>query len=160
MEHQSFIGVGSNLGEKIANIMKAIDTLSNSPDIALLKIASLYQTEPLGYCQQEFFVNTVIHVETSLIPRDLLRLLLDIEDAMGRKRTVRWGPRIIDLDILLFDSITVKERDLEIPHPRLTERAFVVVPLAEINPNIVLPGGDRAADLGARLMAQQQVTKL
>ncbi len=159
-KQKAFIGAGSNQGDKVQNINRALELLNSNPAVSLLKVASLYKTEPVGYTQQDWFVNTVAEIETSLNPRELLDLLMSIERKMGRRRLIRWGPRNIDLDILLYDTLTIKEPDLEIPHPRLTERAFVVVPLAEIYPDLILPGGFTASELGAKLQKEQQVVKL
>lgn len=158
---RAFIGIGSNQGDKIKNINNALGLLNNNkPEVALIKVASFYKTEPVGYLEQDWFINTVAEIETILAPRDLLKLLMFIEEKMGRRRAIRWGPRNIDLDILLYGALMVKEPELEIPHPRLTERAFVVVPLAEINPDMILPGGVKAYRLGAKLQAEQQIVKL
>lgn len=155
-----FIGAGSNQGDKVQNISQALELLNSNPGVSLLKVASFYKTEPVGYTQQDWFVNTVAEIETNLKPKELLDLLMSIEKKMGRRRLIRWGPRNIDLDILLYGALTIKESDLEIPHPRLTERAFVVVPLAEIYPELILPGGFKASELGAKLQIEQQIIKL
>jgi len=156
----AFVGLGTNMGDKRANIKKAIAVLGGMKTVHIAGVAPVYRTAPVGYTAQDWFLNTVVKVETYLSPRELLAKLLGIEEKMGRKRTIRWGPRVIDLDLLLYGDRVVKEKDLVVPHPRLTERAFVVVPLADLAPDLILPGGKRAAQLAADLMKEQQVEKV
>jgi 2-amino-4-hydroxy-6-hydroxymethyldihydropteridine diphosphokinase len=132
-----FIAFGSNLGDRQANLRTAIDLLPNSVEI--LKGSSIYETPPWGYADQPSFLNQVIEVSTTLRPVCLLRKLKHIERKIGRKKTFRYGPRLIDLDILFYGERVIHRRKLQIPHPRLHERAFVLVPLAEIAPNFVHP---------------------
>ena len=127
-----YIALGSNLGDRAAQLAKAREMLAD--DIRVLKCSSIYQTEPWGYSEQDDFFNQVLECETDLSPMRLLRRLKRIEKRMGRKKTFRNGPRVIDLDILFFDSLILDTRRLVIPHPRLHERAFVLVPMTEINP--------------------------
>lgn len=159
MAERAFIGLGSNLGRKEENIRRALDLLAGDGRISLVAVAPLYRTGPVGYLDQDWFLNTVAELETGLPPHDLLKLLMDIENRMGRERTVRWGPRVIDLDILLYGGRSVSMPDLEIPHPRLEERAFAVVPLAFLHPGMVLPGGRKAADLAAELAKGQSIER-
>jgi len=123
------------------------------PETRLVRGSSLYRNPPAGYLDQPEFVNAVARIETRLAPRDLLEQLLAIERAHGRVRDFPNGPRTLDLDILLYGERTVREPELTIPHPRMVERAFVLVPLAEIAPETVMPGGARVADLVAKLDA-------
>jgi len=148
-----FIGLGGNLGDPAAQIRRAMRTLAAMPETRLVRRSSLYRNPPAGYLDQPEFVNAVARIETRLAPRDLLEQLLAIERAYGRARDFPNGPRTLDLDILLYGERTVREPRLTIPHPRMLERAFVLVPLAEIAPETVVPGGGRIADLAAKLDA-------
>jgi 2-amino-4-hydroxy-6-hydroxymethyldihydropteridine diphosphokinase len=132
-----YIALGSNLGDRAANLAKAREMLTD--DIQVLKRSSIYQTAPWGYSEQDDFYNQVLECETSLRPLILLNRLKKIEKKMGRKETFRNGPRVIDLDILFYDDLILKTRRLVIPHPGLHERTFVLVPMAEINPGFVHP---------------------
>ena len=149
----AFIGLGSNLGDPPAQIQCAIQTLAALPTTRFVRRSSLYRNPPAGYLDQPEFVNAVARIETRLAPRDLLEQLLAIERAHGRVRDFPNAPRTLDLDILLYGERTVREPGLTIPHPRMLERAFVLVPLAEIAPDAVVPGGGRIADLAAKLDA-------
>ena len=134
-----YISLGSNLGDRAGNIKKTVEELSADKKLKIREKSAVYETEPVGGSPQDYFLNQVIGIETNLTPHDLLRSLLEIERKLGRKRGIRWGERLIDLDILLFDDLILKEFDLEIPHPRLFRRKFVLVPLAEINPELYHP---------------------
>ncbi len=131
-----YIGIGSNLGERNENCLKAIERL-NSKGIIVKKQSSLYETEPWGVKDQPKFINMVIEAETVLTPEKLLKTLKNIEKEFGREETYKWGPRIIDLDVLLYDDLTIDEPDLKIPHPHMLERDFVINPLSEISPEII-----------------------
>jgi 2-amino-4-hydroxy-6-hydroxymethyldihydropteridine diphosphokinase len=133
-----YLSLGSNIGERAANIARAVAALAGS-SVRVVKRSALYETEPVEFLAQDWFLNCVVEVETDLAPGELMRALLDIERSMGRERVLLKGPRIIDMDILLHGSRVVREEDLEIPHPRMTERRFVLVPLAEIAPGVVHP---------------------
>lgn len=156
----AFIGMGSNLGDRKENLRRAVRALKLAPDILVKRVASLYRTAPVGVPDQPDFLNTVAEITTTLSPRELLVRLLAIEKNLGRVRGERWGPRVIDLDLLLYDKTEIVTEDLVIPHPRLEKRAFVVVPLAELAPDLVLPGGTRAALLAAKLMQEQLVERV
>lgn len=134
------------MGDRKANLERALDELAAHPRIDVVKVSSFHETAPVGYVDQPDFLNAVAQVETSLTPRELSEAVHSIEDQMGRKRTIRWGPRVIDMDILLFDDMQVDEEGLQIPHPRMMERSFVLEPLAEIAPDLVLPDGRTAKD--------------
>jgi 2-amino-4-hydroxy-6-hydroxymethyldihydropteridine diphosphokinase len=131
-----FIGLGSNLGEREKNCEEAIRLIGES-GITVVSRSSMYETEPWGVQDQPLFINMVICVRTEREPSELLRELKVVEKKMGRNETKKWAPRIIDLDILLYDDITVDEQDLKIPHPYMFDREFVIKPLSEIAPEVV-----------------------
>lgn len=134
-----FIGLGSNIGKRERNVVDAIEMLSKEDGIIVKKVSSLYETEPEGVEDQEWFINAVARVETSIVPLELLRALKNIESLMGRGKSIRWGPRKIDIDILLYGSLVINYPELIIPHPLMHRRAFVLVPLAEIAPEVIHP---------------------
>ncbi len=136
-----FLGLGSNLGDPKANLCEAVERLSALPEIRLVRLSSLYLTAPVGYTDQPDFINAVAEIETDLSPTELQAFTKGIERDMGRTRNFRWGPRVIDIDLLLYDAVEISTPELTIPHPRMTERAFVVEPLAEIAPDLPLPVG-------------------
>lgn len=142
-----YIGLGSNIGPREENIYKAIRKLNEHPQVKVIKNSALYETEPFGYKQQPAFLNAVIEIETLLEPVALLELCLKIENDIGRVRQTHWGPRIIDIDILLFNEVNSNTDDLVLPHPGLTQRNFVLVPLAEISSNRPIVGNKTAAQL-------------
>ena len=129
-----YLSLGSNIGERAENIARAVAALA-ALGVRVVKRSALYETEPVEFLAQDWFLNGVVEVETELSPGELMRALLEIERAMGRERVLPKGPRIIDMDILLNGSLLVREADLEIPHPRMAERRFVLVPLTEIAPS-------------------------
>jgi 2-amino-4-hydroxy-6-hydroxymethyldihydropteridine diphosphokinase len=133
-----YIGIGSNLGDRKANCMRAIELLAGK-GLVVRKESSLYETDPWGDKNQPKFLNMAIEIETELKPRDLLGILAGIEKKLGRKKSHKWGPRIIDLDILLYNSLTIDQDDLKIPHPFMHERDFVLKPLYEIAPDVKHP---------------------
>ena len=140
-----WLGLGSNIGDRAANLADALVHLARRGG-HLVRLSSVYETAPVGFTDQPDFLNMVICVDVALDPPEMLRACLAIESAMGRVRRQRWGPRIIDIDLLLWDGPPVETADLELPHPRMAERQFVLVPLAEIAPDLRLPDGRRAAD--------------
>ncbi len=133
-----YLGLGSNLGEREHNLRKSIELLEQR-GITVRKRSALFETKPWGVSNQPSFLNMALEVETSLAPRDLLIVLKSIETGMGRGEGVRWGPRIIDLDILLYNHIILDEDALKIPHPYMHEREFVLRPLSDIAPDVVHP---------------------
>jgi len=139
MGHIAYIGIGSNIGDKIHQCEKAILEILKIDRHKLLAKSSFYKTKPIGYTDQDWFVNGVIKIETDLEPADLLRALKDIESHLGRRETFRWGPREIDLDILFFDDKELHFGELQIPHPHLHERQFVLIPIIEIDRNFLHP---------------------
>jgi len=157
---KAFIGLGSNLGEREAMIRLALDDLARLPDTRLVRASSLYDTEPAGEVDQPNFLNAVAQIETELTARQLLWNLLLIEKRLGRVRTQKWGPRTIDLDLLLYGSLIVEEPDLVVPHPELTRRSFVLVPLVELDPLLVHPGtGDTLLNHLSRLTTRPPIKR-
>ncbi len=141
-----FVGIGSNLGDRSALLQQALDDCRMMPLTAVVCSSSVYETSPVGMHEQPQFLNAVIELSTSLVPLELLRQLKIIEKKLGRKDTTRWGPRTIDLDILLYDDSVIESDELTIPHPRMTERKFVLVPLVELDPAVVHPLEQKAVD--------------
>jgi 2-amino-4-hydroxy-6-hydroxymethyldihydropteridine diphosphokinase len=145
---RAFLGLGSNLGDRLGNLTTAVSLLDRDEDIRVVRSSRVYETDPVGGPEQPDYLNAVTEVETSLDePRALLERCLDVEREMGRVRSERWGPRVIDVDVLTFDEVDVDEPGLTIPHPRMHERGFVLVPLLELVADPVLPGGRRLKDL-------------
>ena len=153
----AFVGLGSNLGDPPAQIRCALLTLAALPETRLVRQSSLYGNPPVGHLDQPDFVNAVAQIETRLAPRELLAQLLDLERAHGRVRDYPNAPRTLDLDVLLYGELALHEPGLIIPHPRMLERAFVLVPLAEIAPGAIVPGKGRVADLLRKVDASGMV---
>lgn len=139
-----WIGLGANLGDRLGNIVSALGAVAWLPDTRLLAVSSVYDSAPLGRPDQPRFLNAVALLETDLDPHTLLRRLLAIERKQGRVRGERWGPRAIDLDILVYEGMELSTEDLTVPHPGAAERGFVLVPLAEISPDLRIPGTGKA----------------
>jgi 2-amino-4-hydroxy-6-hydroxymethyldihydropteridine diphosphokinase len=136
---KAYVGLGSNLGEREAQIRLALDDLARLPATRLTRASSLYDSEPVGEVDQPNFLNAVAELESQLTARQMLWNLLLIERRLGRVRTQHWGPRSIDLDLLLYGDLVVDEPDLQVPHPELTRRSFVLVPLIELDPLLTHP---------------------
>lgn len=136
---QAFISLGSNLGKREDSIERAVTALAQTPSVCVRRRSALYETEPIGIAEQPWFVNAVVEIETDLSPYELLAVCKQIERSLGRRERVRYGPREIDLDILLYNELILDEPDLQIPHAQLHRRRFVLVPLAEIAPRAVHP---------------------
>ncbi len=134
--HKAYLGLGSNIGDKKEYLTKAIILLEEHQSITLTLRSSLYETDPWGYTEQESFLNAVVEVSTKLSPIELLEYCQNIEQTLLRTREITWGPRTIDIDLLIYDSCTLATEKLTIPHPHITERAFVLAPLAEIAPKL------------------------
>lgn len=134
------VALGSNLGDKVANIDRAITLLTEREDIRLLARSRNYATDPWGKTDQDWFVNAAVAVATELSPRQLLARCKEIERQMGRVTTERWGPRVIDLDLLAYRDVTMSDEDLVLPHPHIAARAFVLAPLMDLAPDLVLGG--------------------
>ncbi|MDP9068482.1 MAG: 2-amino-4-hydroxy-6-hydroxymethyldihydropteridine diphosphokinase [Actinomycetota bacterium] len=143
----SYIGIGSNVGDRARFCRQAVQALADAEGIEVEAVSSLYETSPVGGPPQRSFVNVVVKIDTTLGPRDLLEACKRIEHRMGREPSdIRWGPRVADLDVLLYGDEKVGEPDLEIPHPRLRERRFALVPLLEVSPDVTDPWDTRLAD--------------
>lgn len=155
----AFVGLGSNLEDPVAQINQALRELSALASTRLVVCSSLYRSAPVGWADQPDFVNAVAAVETGLSPRELLAALLDLERRHGRVREFVNAPRTLDLDLLLYGDLTSDEEGLILPHPRMHERAFVLMPLTEIAPDCVIPGRGPAKELLAAC-AGQAVGKL
>jgi len=159
LPHRAYVALGANLGDPVAAIRLALDVLADLDGVELLASSSLYRTAPIGLAGQPDFINAVAEIATDLDPQSLLALLLGIEAAQGRIRQEKNGPRVIDLDLLLYDDLTLTLPELTLPHPRLHLRAFVLHPLAEIAPDLPLPGrGSVSAWLPA--VALQDIARL
>ena len=141
MSHLVYLALGTNLGDRLANLTSAIQALP--PTVQPLRVSRVYETLPWGYLDQPAFLNQVIQAQTELAPQDLLDWLKRLESDLGRQPGLRYGPRLIDLDILLYDDLQLVIPALTIPHPRLGERAFVLVPLADLAPDLRPAGMDR-----------------
>jgi 2-amino-4-hydroxy-6-hydroxymethyldihydropteridine diphosphokinase len=142
----AFLALGSNLGDRLATLQRAVDLLGASERIDVVRSSRVYETEPVGPAQPRY-LNAVLEVETALEPHALLERCLAVEAELGRERAERWGPRTLDVDVLTYDEREIHERDLEIPHPRMHERGFVLVPLRELTADPMLPGGRTLASL-------------
>jgi 2-amino-4-hydroxy-6-hydroxymethyldihydropteridine diphosphokinase len=147
---RAWLGLGGNLDDPQAAMAKALQAIDADPRTRVVAVSSVYRTPPWGKTDQPDFLNAVAGVETDLSPRDLLDLCLEAEKGLKRVRAERWGPRTIDIDLLLFDDLTINEPGLEVPHPRMTQRAFVLLPLAEIAQELKI-GGKTAAQFLATL---------
>jgi len=149
---RAYIGLGANLGDREATIRRALELLGERPGIRVAAVSTLRETEPWGFAEQPRFLNGAAALETTLTPRELLDALLAVERDLGRTREgPRYGPRTIDLDVLLYDDELVDEPGLTVPHPRLHERAFALEPLLDLDPELAVPGRGRVADLLAAL---------
>jgi 2-amino-4-hydroxy-6-hydroxymethyldihydropteridine diphosphokinase len=157
---EAFVGLGSNLGERVANVEAAIDRLAREPGLRLIARSSLYQSAPVGVLDQPWFVNAVAQVESVLSPERLLQVLQRLERDLGRRPTRRWGERAIDLDLLLYDDLELASERLTVPHPRLWERLFVLRPLAELAPGLRGPDGRAIEAIIAELERAQTVELL
>ncbi len=136
-----FLSLGSNLGNRMKSLQNAREALP--PFVTIQKISTVYETPPWGYTEQPPYLNQVIFGKTDLLPLELLKAIKEIETRLGRKKTFRFGPRSVDIDILLYDELILVTSSLVIPHPRMLQRGFVLVPLAEIAPNLIIPGTPR-----------------
>ena len=148
---RAYVGLGANLGPREETLRRAVELIDRTPGVDVLAVSELRETEPVGAVDQPPFLNGAVALETSLSARELLDLLLDVECELGRVRNERWGPRLVDLDLLLYGAETIDEPGLRVPHPRLHERRFALEPLAELDPDLVIPGRGRVSALVAAL---------
>jgi len=148
------------MGNRYDNIVNAINRLIRNPAIQLVNLSSIYETDPVGYEDQDLFLNMVIKVQTSLDAMELLDICLKIELDLGRKREIMWGPRTIDLDILTFNQENIESEKLNVPHPRMLERAFVLIPLVEIDENLRLPGVDKPLNILLNELPEREGVRL
>jgi 2-amino-4-hydroxy-6-hydroxymethyldihydropteridine diphosphokinase len=152
--HEAYVALGANLDDPLAQVRAGFEALDRLESTAVVRRSSLYRTAPVGYAEQPDFVNAVALLATELDAAALLRALLAIEERRGRVRDLPNGPRTLDLDLLLYDQASISQEDLVVPHPRMHERAFVLVPLLEIAPDIAIPGRGPAARCLAALDAR------
>jgi 2-amino-4-hydroxy-6-hydroxymethyldihydropteridine diphosphokinase len=148
---RAYVALGANLGPREVTIQRAVDLLAAADDVSVVAVSQLRETDPVGVVDQPAFLNGVVAVDTALDARTLLATLLEIERALGRVRGERWGPRTIDLDLLVFGEETLDEPGLTVPHPRLGERRFALEPLVELAPDLVAPGLGRVSQALAEL---------
>ena len=147
--NDSYLSLGSNMGDRLDMLKQAVRLLMEHPAVEVAAISSLYETEPVGFTAQDPFLNMVVHVRTGLTALELLDFCLEVEQHLQRKRLIRWGPRTIDLDILLYNQEKIASERLVVPHPRMHERAFVLIPLLEVNPS--LEGMPEPPEQGVRI---------
>jgi 2-amino-4-hydroxy-6-hydroxymethyldihydropteridine diphosphokinase len=147
----AFVGIGSNLGDREGNLRRAVELLSAEDGIDVVAVSEIRETDPVGPVEQGQFLNGAVRIETDLGPRELLERLLTVEQRLGRVRGERWGPRTIDLDLLVYGNQVVDEPGLTVPHPRLHERRFALEPLADLAPGLEIPGKGPISALLAEL---------
>ena len=136
--NRAYIGLGTNMGDRKVYLRQACKMLNEHEQINILKISKIYETKAWGYIQQEDFLNICVEIDTLLQPMQLLSVCHQIEENLNRKRTIRWGPRTIDVDILFFNNLISKDENLILPHPRIKERAFVIIPLMDLNTDLLI----------------------
>ena len=146
MGNIAYLSIGSNIGNRLETFQRALQLLDEHTEISIEELSSIYETDPVGYTDQACFLNAVIKINTCLKPEELLQTCLFIESQLGRKREIRWGPRTLDLDILLYNQENIETESLIVPHPRMQERAFVMIPLMELDSGIKLPNVNAALD--------------
>lgn len=151
----AYLSIGSNLGDRLANLAAGVRTVVAGGDVDLVAVSSVYETAPWGKLDQPAFLNACVAVRTALSPRELLQRCQAAEAALHRERQERWGPRTLDVDIALYGDQVVLYPDLIVPHPRLGERAFVIRPLLELDPRLELPGGRTVASLAPDVQDQE-----
>ena len=155
----AYIALGSNLDNPKQQVLNALDKITADEDISIIKISSIYETAPVGYDNQPHFINAVIEIKTSLTPLALLRRLLQIEIIQGRERPFPNAPRVIDLDLLIYNEVQMQTPELTLPHPRMHERGFVMLPFSEIAPDVLI-GEHGFAKILAQRCEHQGVVKL
>lgn len=151
------MGLGSNIGDRLNNLKAALKLLKEK--VETLRISSVYETEPVGMKDQPWFYNAVVEIKTNLEPSELLKLCKEVEKKLGRGKTAKWGPRKIDIDLLLYNNKTIVAENLAIPHPEIQKRVFVLLPLIEIVPDLVLPDGKKIAQILKEILFSEKVIK-
>jgi 2-amino-4-hydroxy-6-hydroxymethyldihydropteridine diphosphokinase len=154
-ERRTVLSLGSNLGDRLDNLQEAIDTLFDAPGLDFIGLSPVYETKPVGGPEQGDFLNVVIVANSQVAPKSLLERVLGIEESMGRTREVRWAPRTLDIDIIMMGDMISDDPDLLLPHPRAHERAFVLRPWCDVDPDATLPGHGRVSDLLPALADQE-----
>lgn len=154
--NRAYIALGSNIAPRMDYLRQAIEAIGDVKQMSVVKKSSIYETEPVGYENQENFLNQVIEITTQYSPLELLDACQLIENKLGRERDIKWGPRTIDLDILLYNQESIVTNQLIIPHPRMDSRAFVLVPLAELNPELIIPTTNNAVREQLSLISNQE----
>ena len=164
--HPAYVGIGSNLDGPAGQVRRALAALADVPQTRLVLQSSLFGSRPLGPAAQPDFVNAVAQIETRLSAKDLLATTLHIENLLGRTRTERWAPRVIDIDVLLYGDMRLSTPEITVPHPRMYDRAFVLVPLAELAPHLLVPTeagaepGETVTERAARLQGETRITRM
>lgn len=153
--HTAYLSLGTNMGDKKKNILEAIENISKLESTKVTAQSTILETEPFGYVEQDMFLNACIEIKTLFTAQELLEKLLEIEAEMGRVRVIKWGPRVIDLDILFFDDEVIGEKNLAVPHPWICERMFVLEPLCEIAPNFIHPLERKSIGVLKRLLEKE-----
>lgn len=155
----AYLGLGTNIGNRERNLKEAVKLLKAIENIEVIKASSVYETEPVGVKEQPWFYNCVVEIGTSLPPEQLLSTVKNIEQTMGRERTEKWGPRLIDIDILTYENQAGKDSSPILPHPEITKRAFVLMPLAEIAPNLSIKRDMTAKEILKKLTEHEKIIK-
>ncbi len=158
MQRNVYLSLGTNLGDRAENLRRAVSELESQLGTVLC-LSAAYETEPWGFVEQPAFLNMCAKLRSDKSPEDILKAVKDIELRMGRQKSVRWGPRLIDIDVLKVGRLARESGELQLPHPRMWERAFVAVPLAEIAPRMRVPGGKSLASLARQLDPEKKVIK-
>lgn len=154
------LGLGTNVGERELNLSRALQMMDSRYGINIKAVSSIYETAPYGVTDQADFLNMTVLVETGLKPLELLQACLSVEREMGRVRTRRWGPRIIDIDLLLYDDIKLSTAELTLPHPGIMQRGFVIIPLKDIAPDFFLPNGRTVSDTAVEFAGDEGAVRL
>jgi len=154
--HTAYIAIGSNMGDKDKNLNSAIELINSSDFNEVTKVSNFYETKPVGYLEQDEFLNGALEIRTLLSPKKLMQFLLEKEEELKRERIIKWGPRTIDLDILLYDDLITSEEEIIIPHPRMHERLFVLKPLSDIAPYVMHPILNKRVIELANLQSQRE----
>lgn len=140
MENKVYLSLGSNIGNRVVFLHEAVKRLDSLKEVVVTNVSSIYETDPVGYEDQNNFLNMALEIQTNLKAEQLLHECMEIEKKLGRERLIRWGPRTVDIDILLYNQENINKDQITVPHPRLTERAFVLIPLMDMNPGLSVPG--------------------